>query len=73
MDMYNGSDIRSYFLTPTILTVNEEFVESTKKKQTRTMRVSLAGFNEALHEQWKSHNSFVFFMHFDTTNEDGDH
>lgn len=73
MDMYNGSDIRSYFLTPTILTVNQEYIESMKKKQTKTMRVTLAGFNEALLERWKSHNSFVFLMHFDTTNEDGDH
>ena len=70
----NIPSVGSYFLTPTVLTIDEINIENTGKKgkkQKPTLRVKLYGFDDELLETWKKYNSFVFLLHYRKINDDG--
>ena len=66
--------VGSFFLTPTILTVDKINIKNTGKKgknKEPTLHVNLVGFNEELLKIWKKYKSFVFLLHYHMISDEG--
>ena len=70
----NIPSVGSFFLIPTILTVEEIHLGNTGKKgknKEPTLRMNLFGCDDDLVKEWKKYKSFVFLLHYHMINDEG--